>query len=53
MTTSFHRTHDPLSPHLLLSLALGQTSVRDNDDPITLLPWRLRREAAGAGEAGD
>ena len=45
MTASFHRTHDPLAPHRLLSLALGQSPT--SDDSGTTLPWRLRRESLG------
>ncbi len=42
MTTRHRRSTEPLSPHLLLSLAHGQT----------LLPWRLRREAVGRSTEG-
>lgn len=52
MTTSFRRTHDPLSPHRLLSLALGQSPAPNDGGRITLLPWRLRREALGRSPHG-
>ncbi len=52
MTTRFHRTHDPLSPHRLLSLALGQSPAPNDGGRITLLPWRLRREALGRSPHG-
>lgn len=47
MTTRIRRTQDPLSPHLLLALALGQSQspIPVSEGPISLLPWRLRREA--------
>jgi len=47
MTTNFHRPHDPLSPHRLLSLALGQSRATNGGERITLLPWRVRRESLG------
>lgn len=47
MTARHHRSTEPLSPHLLLSLALGQSPAPDDGGRITLLPWRLRREALG------
>jgi CBS domain-containing protein len=47
MTAGHRRSTEPLSPHLLLSLALGQSPVPDHGGRITLLPWRLRREALG------
>jgi hypothetical protein len=46
MTASCRRSTEPLSPHLLPSLAVGQSPVPD-DGRITLLPWRLRRESLG------
>lgn len=45
MTISDYHSNGPLSPHLLLSLALGQSPIPDDGERITLLPWRLRREA--------
>lgn len=47
MTASIRPMNDPLSPHLLLSLALGQSPVPDDGGRIALMPWRLRREALG------
>ncbi len=47
MTASIRLMNDPLSPHRLLSLALGQSPVPDDGGRIALMPWRLRREALG------
>ncbi|QRM35964.1 CBS domain-containing protein [Microvirga sp. VF16] len=52
MTTSCRRSPEPLSPHLLPSLALGPSPVPDGDGHITLLPWRLRRESLGRSTQG-
>jgi CBS domain-containing protein len=52
MTVSYRHSTEPLLPHLLLpSLALGQ-SPAPGDGRITLLPWRLRREALGRATQG-
>ncbi|EIM29844.1 CBS domain-containing protein [Microvirga lotononidis] len=47
MTARHHRLTEPLTPHRLLSLALGQSSMPDDGGRIALMPWRLRREAFG------
>lgn len=47
MTARHHRLTEPLTPHRLLSLALGQSPVPDDGGRIALMPWRLRREALG------
>jgi CBS domain-containing protein len=51
MTASYRRSTEPLSPHLMPSLAFGPSPAPD-DGRITLLPWRLRREAIGRPDLG-
>jgi CBS domain-containing protein len=51
MTATCRRSTEPLSQHLLLSLALGQSPVPD-DSRIAQLPWRLRRESLGRSTHG-
>jgi CBS domain-containing protein len=50
MTASHNRSTEP-SSHVTPSLALGPSPVSD-DGPITLLPWRLRRESLGRSPQG-
>jgi CBS domain-containing protein len=47
MTVNRRHSTEPLSPYLQPSLAAGGSPVPDGDGRITLLPWRLRREALG------
>jgi CBS domain-containing protein len=50
MNARSHRTHEPLTPHLLLPLDRSPTP--NGTDPITLWPWRLRREAIRSPHQG-
>ncbi|SCY57673.1 BON domain-containing protein [Microvirga guangxiensis] len=47
MIARYHQSTEPLSPHRLLSLALGQSSFPDDSSRIAPMPWRLKREALG------
>ena len=51
MTANRRRSTEPLSPHLMPSLAVGPLPAPD-DGRITLLPWRLRRESLGHSPQG-
>jgi CBS domain-containing protein len=50
MNANFRRTHEPLSPHLLLPH--HGFAAPNGTDPIALLPWRLRREAVRNPDQG-
>lgn len=53
MTALHHSSTGPLSPHRLLSLALGQSNAPDDGGRIALMPWRLRRESLGRPPADE
>jgi CBS domain-containing protein len=50
MNARSHRTHEPLTPHLLLPL--DGSPAPNGTSSITLWPWRLRREAVSSPHQG-
>jgi CBS domain-containing protein len=50
MNARSHRTHEPLSPHLLLPT--DRPPAPNGTGPIALWPWRLRREAVSSPHQG-
>ncbi len=50
MNVSSRRTHEPLSPHLLLPL--DSSPAPNGTSRITLWPWRLRRETISSRHQG-